>query len=317
MNTEELINFFNNSKCILGEGAVIERLKRDTDFELDPFIVNSAFIYDDKKRTALDRIYRQYMDIAAEYDLPVIMSTPTWRASEQRIKEAGYESKDVNADNYRFLDFLRQSYGPFSSKILICGLMSCKEDAYKPEEALSIEEASEFHQWQAERLSNAGVDFTLAATLPALSEAKGLAHALSKTDTPYVISFVARPEGTMLDGTPLKQAVAEIDAEVNPKPAAFMLNCTHAAFAKSALMSETNSSDMVRKRMAGLFANTAALSPEDLNNSVELVEQEPEDFGRSVADLAVTPGLKMVGGCCGTDDRHIKALASHLKELKD
>jgi homocysteine S-methyltransferase len=181
---------------------------------------------------------------------------------------------------------------------------------------LSFDEARQFHSWQAEKLADAGVDFTLAATLPAFDEAKGLASALAHTERPYVISFIARPEGTLLDGTPLLRAITEIDAAVRSKPMAYMINCTHASFAKAALMHETNSSPVVRQRIIGLFANTAALTPEDLNNSDELVEEDPGIFGKSVAELNRSPGLKIVGGCCGTDERHIKSLAMHLVSAK-
>lgn len=312
MKTDELIKFIGTSRCILGEGAVIERLRRNSDFELDPCIVNSAFIYDEHKRAALEKIYRQYLDIGHKFNLPLVLSTPTWRASRSRINDAGYEAMDVNADNFRFLDALRKSYKEYGNKIIICGLMSCKGDAYVSGDALGLDEAREFHTWQAEKLADAGVDFTLAATLPAIDEAKGLALALAGTEKPYIISFIARPEGTMLDGTPLKTAIAEIDEAVSPKPLAYMINCTHASFTKAALMHETNSSSKVRERIIGLFANTAALSPEELNNSTKLVEEDPVAFGRSVAELNKAPGLKILGGCCGTDDRHIKALASEL-----
>lgn len=315
MNSSELIKFIDNSSCILSEGAVIERLRRDSDFELDPHIVNSAFIYNDSGRKALENIYRQYLDIGREFDFPILVSTPTWRASRLRIKNAGYEEFDVNGDNFRFLDSLRKSYGKYAEKIVICGLMSCRGDAYMPGEALSVEDSHEFHSWQAEKLAESGVDFNLAATLPALGEAKGLALALAATGRPYIISFVARPEGTLLDGTPLKKAIADIDAAVSPQPLAYMINCTHASFAYSALMHETNSSPEVRQRMIGLFANTAALNPEDLNESADLVEEDPEIFGRMVSNLYRDPGLRILGGCCGTDDRHIRALASHLVSM--
>ena len=91
-----------------------------------------------------------------------------------------------------------------------------------------------------------------------------------------------------------------------------MINCTHASFAKSALMHDTNSSPTVRERIIGLFANTAALRPEDLNGSKELVKEDPGIFGKSVGELNRSPGLKILGGCCGTDERHIKYLAMQL-----
>ncbi|MCX5884107.1 MAG: homocysteine S-methyltransferase family protein, partial [Deltaproteobacteria bacterium] len=196
--------------------------------------------------------------------------------------------------------------------VVICGLMSCRGDAYNPAEALAVDEAQAFHAWQAEKLADAGCDFLLAATLPAFSEATGLALALAATGKPYVLSFVARREGTLLDGTPLKEAVAAIDAAVTPRPLAYLINCTHVTSARAALMHAVNSSSLVRQRVIGLLANTAALSPEDLNNSTRLVEEDPETFGKSVAALHRELGLKILGGCCGTDDRHIRSLAAQL-----
>jgi S-methylmethionine-dependent homocysteine/selenocysteine methylase len=268
--------FFERSRCILGEGAVIERLRRDSDFELNPHIVNSAFIYDKNQRTAIAGIFRQYLDIGFKNNLPLLLSTPTWRASLERIEQAGYEKKDVNADNFRFLDELRKSYGEYAAKVTICGLLSCRGDAYNQSEALTSNDAHEFHSWQANKLAEAGVDFLLAATLPALSEATGLATALAATGKPYIMSFVFRPEGTMLDRTPLKDAISIIDTEVNPKPIAYMANCTHASIFRTAMMHDTNSSAIVRKRVAGLLANTAALNPEELDDSEELVEEDPQ-----------------------------------------
>jgi homocysteine S-methyltransferase len=93
---------------------------------------------------------------------------------------------------------------------------------------------------------------------------------------------------------------------------AYLINCTHASFARSALLNETNSSPLVRQRIIGLLANTAAISPEELNDSITLVEENPETFGRSVAGLHRELGLKILGGCCGTDDRHIRSLAAQL-----
>ena len=315
MSPTSFPEFLEKFPCILGEGAVIERLRRNTDLELDPDIVNSAFIYNDVKRAALDTIYREYLDIGCQYDLPLFLSTPTWRASQERIAAAGYAQQDVNGDNFRFFDTLRNSYGKYAKKVAICGLLSCRGDAYNQAEALSAAEAHEFHAWQATKLAEAGVDLLLAATLPALNEATGLASALAATGKPYIISFIARPEGTLLDGTPLKEAIASIDAVVSPKPLAYMVNCTHASIFRNALLNEFNSSPYVRERIVGLLANTAALTPEELNNSTELVAEAPEAFGQSVADLQGEFGMKILGGCCGTDDRHIRSLAQRLASV--
>lgn len=312
MTPASFLHFYEQSDIIVGEGAVIERLRRDTEWELDPHVVNAAFIYEEEKRAALETIYRQYLEVGFSTGLPLLLSTPTWRASRERIKTAGYEDMAVNEDNYRFLDGLRRAYGAYADKVAICGLMSCRGDAYNPSERLSEDDARAFHTWQAQELAATGVDFLLASTLPALSEATGIASAQAATGKPYIISFVFRKDGTLLDGTPLKDAVSTIDAKVNPKPLAYMCNCTHASIFRSAMMHETHVSALVGKRVVGLLANTAALEPEELDSSKELVSEAPELFGRDVASLHREFGMKILGGCCGTDQRHIQTLAEHL-----
>jgi len=300
------------SPVILGEGAVIERLRRMPHIRLDEHVVNSALIYHDRGRNALAEICRQYLAIGRAYGLPLLLSTPTWRAGRERIAAAGLANRDLNGDNFRFLDALRREQGDYGRKVAISGLMSCKGDAYRPEEALSTPEARAFHAWQAEALAAAGVDLLLAATLPALSEAVGLAQAQAATGLPYLVSFVARPEGTLLDGTPFKEAIAVIDSLASPPPLAYLVNCTHASVFRRAVSNERNSSPLVRERVIGLLANTSALSPEELDNSAELVVEAPETFGSAVAALHSELGMKVLGGCCGTDDRHIDCLARRL-----
>ncbi|MBN2428462.1 MAG: homocysteine S-methyltransferase family protein [Deltaproteobacteria bacterium] len=312
MPDNKFFDLFVSSPCILGEGAVIERLRRNTNLALDPHLVNAAFIYSEESRSALESICRQYLEIGREYDLPLLVSTPTWRANRERIAMAGFEDFDVNGDNAKFLNDLRAGYDSYAEKVIICGLMSCRGNAYAPVEALDVAEAQAFHSWQAEKLAKSEVDVILASTLPAISEATGLALALAATGKPYLISFVVRPEGTLLDGTPLHLAINAVDTSVKQKPFAYMINCTHASFARAALLQPTNSSPLVRQRIVGLLANTAALSPEKLDDSVSLVEEEPADFANTVAALHRDLGLKILGGCCGTDDQHIRALAAQL-----
>ncbi len=312
MTHRSFLDLFTSSSCILGEGAVIERLRRNSGLELDPHLVNSAFIYSRTPRAALESICRQYLEIGRDSGLPLLVSTPTWRASRERIAAAGYAGVDVNGDNARFLSLVRNSYGDYAAKVIICGLMSCRGNAYSPGEALDVDTARDYHAWQAGKLAESEVDVLLAATLPAISEATGLALALAATGKPYLVSFVVRPAGTLLDGTPLHTAIAGIDAVVTPPPLAYMINCTHASFARAALLHPDNSSSMVRKRVVGLLANTAALSPEELDDNSRLVTEDPATFGATVAALHRDQGLKILGGCCGTDERHISALAAAL-----
>jgi homocysteine S-methyltransferase len=316
MSQSTFQEILRQSDCVLGEGAVIERLRRDASIELDPHIVNSHLVYSEKGRAALAKICGGYLETGRGFDLPLLLSTPTWRASRERIAAAGYGDRDVNGDNFRFLDALRKECGDYAAKVFICGLMSCSGDAYRPCEALSVGEARQFHAWQVDKLAATGVDFILASTLPALGEATGIAQALASSGIPYMLSFVARPEGTLLDGTPLNEAIAAIDAAASPGPFSYLINCTHHSVFRRALLHVTNSSALVRSRVAGLLANTSALSPEELDNSACLVEEDPSVFGRSVASLRDELGMKLLGGCCGTDDRHLRSLAENLAKTK-
>jgi homocysteine S-methyltransferase len=315
MDRGSFLDVLGQSPCVLGEGAVIERLRRDPSIELDPHLVNSHLVYSEAGRAALEQICRGYLDIGRSFGLPLLLSTPTWRASRERIAAAGFEGREVNGDNFRFLAALRNSFGDYAAKVFICGLLSCSGDAYRPEAALSVNAARRFHAWQVARLASSGVDFLLASTLPALSEATGIAQAFADSGLPYLISFVARPEGTLLDGTPLREAIAAIDAAASPRPLSYLINCTHASVFRRALTNEANSSALVRSRVVGLLANTSALSPEELDNSESLVEEDPGVFGKSVAALREELGMKLLGGCCGTDERHIRSLAQNLSGI--
>lgn len=305
-------DYLRNYSRILGEGAVIERLRRDPAAALDPHVVNSAFVYNPAKRRRLENIYRQYLRIGFDHDLPMVMSAPTWRATEENIAAAGHGDVDVNGDNVRLLQGLRDEFGHYAAKVMIGGLIGCRGDAYQPGAAMGAKAAGDFHRWQAERLAAAGVDFLFGITLPALSEALGLAAAMANTGQPFVVSFVVRPAGTLLDGTSLNAAVAAIDEQVSPQPTAYLLNCTHPDFARAALFHPVNSSAMVRQRIVGLLGNTAAMSPEALDGREKLVEAEPEQFASAMVELGRDAGLNILGGCCGTDDRHIRGLASRL-----
>jgi len=297
---------------ILAEGAVIERLRREFTVPLHPEVANAAFIYDGEGRRALETIYRQYVAAGEAHGLPLILSTPTWRANRERLARADMAGRDVNGDNARFIAGLRDSCGSYGERIVICGLLSCQGDAYNPQGALSVEAAREFHSFQASALAAAGIDFLLASTLPSLSEATGLAQAMADTGKSYLVSFVVRPEGTLLDGNPLADAVSVIDASVSPQPLGYLVNCSHAAFFRAALCHKHNSSPLVRRRILGLLANTAAMSPEELDGSPDLVTEPPEVFAAAVAALHRDFGMKILGGCCGTDGRHIRALAKQL-----
>ena len=307
----------SESRVVLAEGAIIERLRRDESIELDPHILNAGLLYDARGRAALGVIYQQYLAIGRDYGLPTIICTPTWRASEDRLCAAGFpDSQIVNHDAARFLRALRTKFGVYGGSVVIGGLLGCRGDSYDPNDALSSRDALAYHRPQATALREAEVDFLLAATLPAASEAIGMARALAQTGCPYVLSVVVRPTGTMLDGTPLGDFVARVDREVSPRPFGYAVNCVHPTVFAAAMTSE-NVVDAVAERVIGLQANASIRSPEELDEAPVLETAEPGGFANLLAAAARAFGLRYVGGCCGTDDRHIRAVAKRLCSAGD
>jgi homocysteine S-methyltransferase len=310
----DLLSLIKTSPLILTEGSVIERIRRNPVLALDPHISNSAFIYDPDGAEVLRDIYRQYIDIGNKHNLPIIILTPTWRANKERLQKSGYSYIDVNGDNFRLLNEIRKEYAGYSRMILIGGLIGCANDAYKPEESLTSEEAEEFHKYQLRQLAEAGVDFFIASTLPALSEAKGIAFAMSRFQIPYIISFVIRKNGCLLDGTPMDEAIKSIDEMTNPRPAFYMVNCVHPIVLNSAVESLKNSTDLLRQRLFGIQANTSCKSPEELEGLEILDTDDPISFSKAIIELYEKYGIKILGGCCGTDHTHINGIAEQYKE---
>jgi homocysteine S-methyltransferase len=268
-------------------------------------------IYDAAGRETLSGLYRQYLDIGREYDLPLIVGTPTWRANPERLRAAGLDTQtDVNADAVRFVAAICARYCAYAERVFIGGLMGPRGDAYRAADALSVEEAAAFHRAQAHALAAGGVDFLMAATLPAASEAHGLAKAMAGCGVPYILSFIGRPTGTLLDGTPLHEVIAQIDAEVRPSPLAYMVNCVHPRAFAEAVAAQTRLNPAVRERLIGLQANTSVRSPEELDGLEQLDSETPEAFAEQMLGVHRQHGTRILGGCCGTDDRHIRCLAA-------
>ncbi|MBN8911640.1 MAG: homocysteine S-methyltransferase family protein [Rhizobiales bacterium] len=293
------------------EGAVLERVRRAPGLVLDPHILSGGFVYDAKARSRLAEIHSDYMRLARKARLPILAFTDTWRCSQCAIDASCFKGRPVNQDNVRFLNELRASLGK-GSPIFIGGLVGPSDDAYKPEDALDRRSASDFHRPQILALTSAGIDFLYLATAPNVEEAMGVADAMAETDLPYVISFVIRRTGHVLDGIPIVQAMNRIDADAARPPVGFSINCVHAQVLETALETVAATRPEACRRILTFQANTADAEVEDLDNSEVLVTEPAEDFADRVTRLGRRFGLRILGGCCGTDGEHIEALASKL-----
>jgi len=198
-------------------------------------------------------------------------------------------------------------------KFLLFHPLSCKGDAYKPKEALDENEAYLFHKDQINALAIAGVDFLFASTMPAMSEVKGMAKAMSETDIPFIISFVIRDDGILLDGTALIDAIKIVDGFVITKPIFYMTNCIHPNVLSKSLSKIKEDENILAKRLFGIQANASDKSPEELDTLDELHADSPQNWAKGMVDLNKKYNLKVLGGCCGTDARYISSIVDLLK----
>lgn len=297
---------------VLAEGAVIERLRRQGAAPLDPHVLHALHLYDPAARRALEGIYREYLAAGLDRGLPVLLLTPTWRASAERLARAGGpDCAALSREAVGLLAALRDAAGA-DGRAIIGGLMGPRGDAYDPVGGLDEDAAAAFHAEQARALAVAGADLIMAATLPTAPEALGLARAMAATGRPYLVSYVLRPAGTLLDGTPLGEAVARIDGAVDPPPLAHMANCVHPRIFAAAFRRALKAAPALAGRLVGLQANTSPLPPEKLDGSAALHAENPETFAALMLGLREEFGLRVLGGCCGTDGEHIRCLAALL-----
>ncbi len=290
---------------VLAEGSIHERLRRHPDVPFDAHVGTGALVLDERYRSLLASVHRGYLEIGLLADLPMLLQTDTWRTTGTRIAASASRGSDLNRANTELALEIADEGRATGGTVVVGGLLGPAGDAYLPAEALAVDDARRYHRAQAEALAASGVDLLLCATMPALSEAQGLADAMGATGLPYLVGFVVRPTGRLLDGTTLDDAVAAIDESVHRPPAAYFLNCVHPRVAEAALAA----SPRAAPRVIGLMANTSARDPDELDGLTELETAEPESFALELADVAVRRGLRLVGGCCGTGDEHIAALA--------
>jgi homocysteine S-methyltransferase len=295
-------------RIMLAEGSVYERLRRHPGITFHPAMRHGVLVYDPAGRKAEAEVHASYIAAAREAGLPLILLSDTWRANAENIAASAYAGKPVNQDNIALLKALRDESG---HEIFIGGQSGCRGDAYRPEEALETDTAYAFHRPQMQALAEAKPDFLFAATLPAFREARGIARAQAETGLPYLLSFVLRPAGTLLDGTPWADAIKTLDDTATP-PLGYAVNCVHPKVLAQALsVLEKHAPDLLA-RVVFFQANTSPLTPEKLAAATDLLTEAPDTLAAQICALQKRYALPVTGGCCGTDERHIAALGLGL-----
>lgn len=303
MTFEKLLK---DSSLMLTECAISERLRRQPDVVLHPVLFNTPLIYDPLGRERLENIYLSYREVAEEAKLPILLCAPTWRVDRERIKIAGV-LPSINRDAVAFMKLFKTHHEAGDSAIVAGALIAPKNDCYSADLGLSRNQSADFHGWQIDELAGADAEVIIAQTMPSVDESLGMSDRLAVSGKPYIISFVINRFGRVLDGTPLAEAIDRVDqAGVSP-PAGYMVNCVYPTF----LAMEELSPPLLH-RLIGIQANASSRDHDQLDGAEQLQQDPLRDWGRNMLKLHRDYGVKILGGCCGTDHTYLQFIVDSL-----
>ena len=262
---------------------------------------------DDEGTAALRRYYEPYAELARQRGVGLVLESPTWRASPRWAEQIGYSLEELDALNRRAIDLmveLRDEYSTRAAPVVISGCIGPQDDGYDPSVLLSAEAAEEYHSVQIGTFADTEADMVAAITMTYADEAIGVTRAAIAAGLPAAISFTVETDGRLPSGQTLGDAIEETDAATDAGPAYYMINCAHPTHFDAVLGDEP-----WRERIRGLRANASTKSHAELDEAEELDDGDPRDLGERYAALAgKLPALNVLGGCCGTDQRHVTAV---------
>jgi homocysteine S-methyltransferase len=279
------------------DGGIETYLLFHDGFEL-PCFAAFPLLEDDRGRAALRAYFAPFLDIAEERGLPFVLDTVTWRANPDWAARLG---ADVATANRAAVEFARSIA---RGDVVINGVVGPRGDGYVVGERMSAGEAETYHGAQIGVLRDAGVDRVTALTLTYPEEAIGIVRAT--TGVPVVIGFTVETDGRLPDGTTIPDAVARVDAATDGATEFFLINCAHPTHIAAGL----NGAPELR-RIGGLRVNGSPLSHAELDEAETLDDSDPVALARDHAALSeALPAVRLLGGCCGTDHRHVAEIAA-------
>ncbi|MEX1035319.1 MAG: homocysteine S-methyltransferase family protein [Sneathiella sp.] len=301
----------SGNNIFLTDGGLETTLLFHEGFDL-PYFAAFDLLRDIKGKQAIENYLIKYIDIAKENGTGIILDTPTWRASQDWGNLLGYspEALDVvNREAIEMLHRIRNDHETASTKCVINGAIGPRGDGYNPAFLMSVEEATDYHRAQVNAFAETGADMITAVTMAYAEEAIAIARLCAGADIPVVISFTVETDGRLPTGESLEDAIRRTDEASGNSPTYYMINCAHPTHFESVL----KSGGSWRSRIGGLRANASSLSHAELDEAEELDDGNPTEFAEQHADLAkYLPNLAVIGGCCGTDHRHVGAAHRHF-----
>jgi S-methylmethionine-dependent homocysteine/selenocysteine methylase len=261
-------------------------------------------------RARLRDYYDAYLAIARDNDAGFVVETPTWRANPDWAEQLGYsptQLDDANRAAVALAEEVRAVAAAEGITAVVSGCIGPRGDGYDPGDVMTADEAQRYHAVQIGTFASTTADQVTAITMTNAEEAIGVVRAASAAGIPAAISFTVETDGRLPTGQPLGEAIEQVDAATEAGAAYFMVNCAHPKHFSSVL----ERGGEWRQRIIGLRANSSEKSHAELDEATELDEGDPKELGAQHAALRdLLPAVRVLGGCCGTDARHVAAIAS-------
>lgn len=272
-----------------------------------PAFASFPLLGQDTGRAVLRDYFGKYLQLAHDNGTGFVLDTPTWRASHGWAADTDHSPAEIDRINIQAVDFARDIAADWIAKgvpVVVNGVVGPAGDGYAPDNAMTAKEARTYHARQVACFASAGTDMISAVTMNYVEEAIGIAQAAKAAEMPVVISFTVETDGKLPTGQRVGDAIAEVDAATGNAPIYYMINCAHPDHFAAIL-----SGAAWTARLGGLRCNASRMSHEELDNSEELDDGDPQEFGQ--LHMEMMQGLshiRVLGGCCGTDHRHVAAV---------
>lgn len=259
----------------------------------------------------LETYFLDYIHLAHRQGVGFIYESPTWRASSDWAKKLHLSEQQTAELNRRAIDLgvaLRSQFREEETPIVISGCIGPRGDGYSIANQMTAEEAAVYHAKQIDTLYQSEADMVAAYTINYVEEAIGITQAAQDYGIPVVISFTVETDGRLPSGQSLRSAIEMVDEATASGPVYYMINCAHPTHFTHVLEPESEWT----KRIKGIRANASCKSHAELDEATELDAGDPKEFGALYNDMRTRfPHITILGGCCGTDHRHVKAICDH------
>ena len=278
-----------------------------------PHFAAFHLLKDEAGTLALRRYFARYAEIARANGTGFILESPTWRASSDWGAKLGYSSRALAAANARSIALMHELRSEFQgprTPFVVSGCVGPRGDGYDPGTAMRPDEAEAYHAEQIGVFAGSEADMVTAITMTNASEAIGVTRAAEAAGMPAAISFTVETDGRLPTGQSLKEAIAEVDGATGGAPAYYMINCAHPTHFQATLAGGAAWLGRIR----GLRANASKRSHAELNEAPDLDDGDPVELGGQYRALIRRhPHIGVLGGCCGTDHRHIAQICAACK----